>query len=334
MRRLLYPFLLCLFTFIFACQGEKEANSATPFACSAKTQSLDQRDSMLVLHLAPDLRLALDARDGSIYKLWKGQIASDSTVYPGQGLQQLSTGPAFWLDPAPAPFQLLRNATPLSTRYTQGPTQVRKDTVLLQFTLTAPGLDPVPVTATLAASAQANPTLHLGYRLPVLPSDVAVVYRGTFGSLVDPSHITGEHWATHHTDEEKHGDRTYYAASGELALQPSATTTLDIALARHPKIANPNDALLQPKKPSRPEGARLIARSDCRTCHNNKTKSIGPSYLSVAQRYEPTQENIDMLVAKVKLGGTGNWGKQIMNAHPGLPDSQIEKMITYILEMK
>lgn len=86
-------------------------------------------------------------------------------------------------------------------------------------------------------------------------------------------------------------------------------------------------------KPSHP-GIKLLAKSPCKTCHNRKVKAIGPSYLAIADRYEATEENIAMLVGKVKKGGKGNWGEVMMNPHPELPESDIEQMVRYILSLK
>ncbi|PIQ19758.1 MAG: carbohydrate-binding protein, partial [Cytophagales bacterium CG18_big_fil_WC_8_21_14_2_50_42_9] len=64
------------------------------------------------------------------------------------------------------------------------------------------------------------------------------------------------------------------------------------------------------------QGKTLIANSDCKSCHALEAKSIGPSYLAVAERYKGKTGIEDMLAAKIIQGGNGNWGKNVMAAHP------------------
>lgn len=80
-------------------------------------------------------------------------------------------------------------------------------------------------------------------------------------------------------------------------------------------------------------GKNLIAGSDCRSCHQDKVTSIGPSYLQVAEKYEATEENIAMLVKGVIGGSSGKWGQHAMSAHPTLDEGDARKMIDYILEL-
>lgn len=80
-------------------------------------------------------------------------------------------------------------------------------------------------------------------------------------------------------------------------------------------------------------GKNLIAGSDCRSCHQDKVTSIGPSYLQVAEKYEATEENIAMLIKGVIGGSSGKWGEHAMSAHPTLDEADARKMIDYILEL-
>ena len=81
-------------------------------------------------------------------------------------------------------------------------------------------------------------------------------------------------------------------------------------------------------------GLELIGSNDCTTCHAIDKKLIGPSYVDVANKYEPTDAVIDTLVAKIKHGGTGNWGQIPMTPHPDLADADAREMVQYILSLK
>jgi len=82
------------------------------------------------------------------------------------------------------------------------------------------------------------------------------------------------------------------------------------------------------------KGLELIGASDCTTCHAIDKKLIGPAYLDVSKKYEPTEEVIKMLIGKVKAGGSGVWGAIPMTPHPDLKDEDIREMIKYILSLK
>ena len=50
-----------------------------------------------------------------------------------------------------------------------------------------------------------------------------------------------------------------------------------------------------------PLGARLIAKSDCKTCHNAEVKTVGPSYRDIAVKYETNASNVRSLVQKLEM---------------------------------
>lgn len=79
-------------------------------------------------------------------------------------------------------------------------------------------------------------------------------------------------------------------------------------------------------------GKVSIANSDCKTCHNISDKSIGPSYTEVAKRYNGKNAQ-KMLIDKILNGGSGNWGKNIMAAHPQHSEEEAAEMVKYILSL-
>ena len=81
------------------------------------------------------------------------------------------------------------------------------------------------------------------------------------------------------------------------------------------------------------KGKSFIDGSDCKSCHSLDKKSIGPTYLEVANRYKGKSAAIPALVQKVIKGGNGNWGHAMMAAHPQLSESDTRQMIEYILSL-
>jgi cytochrome c len=82
------------------------------------------------------------------------------------------------------------------------------------------------------------------------------------------------------------------------------------------------------------DGKALIEASDCRTCHKDDQKLIGPAYKEVAKKYESNSTNISMLADKVMKGGQGVWGEIPMAAHPNISKEDAEAMVEYILTIK
>jgi len=62
-------------------------------------------------------------------------------------------------------------------------------------------------------------------------------------------------------------------------------------------------------------GLEFIAKNDCFTCHKFKEKLLGPSFVSVANKYDKTNGNIAMLNRKIKEGGKESWGDLPMTPH-------------------
>lgn len=81
-------------------------------------------------------------------------------------------------------------------------------------------------------------------------------------------------------------------------------------------------------------GLALVEKSDCLSCHKISEISVGPSYTSIAGKYENNPQNISLLTEKILKGGQGVWGQVPMAAHPNLAKEEAEKMVKYILLLK
>ena len=115
---------------------------------------------------------------------------------------------------------------------------------------------------------------------------------------------------------------------GESAA-PATTPAADTAAAPAPAAEAPATAAASGK-----DGKALIEASDCRTCHQDAAKVIGPAYMDVAKKYPSTPANVKMLAEKIIKGGTGVWGEIPMTPHPAVSQEDAEAMVTYILSMK
>ncbi len=82
-----------------------------------------------------------------------------------------------------------------------------------------------------------------------------------------------------------------------------------------------------------PDGLARIRKSDCLACHGVDNASLGPSYVSVAQKYRSQPDARLKLITKIATGGTGVWGDRIMPPHPSLSEDDRRAMVDYILSL-
>jgi cytochrome c len=81
------------------------------------------------------------------------------------------------------------------------------------------------------------------------------------------------------------------------------------------------------------EGKNLILSLDCKSCHKELEKSVGPAYIQVAQKYQDNKDAMRYLQQKVIKGGSGVWGEVAMPAHPNISDRDIQQMVSWILSL-
>jgi glucose/arabinose dehydrogenase/cytochrome c551/c552 len=82
-------------------------------------------------------------------------------------------------------------------------------------------------------------------------------------------------------------------------------------------------------------GKKLMESLDCKACHKEAEKSVGPAYKDVAGRYSKNKAaDVDHLVNKIINGGSGVWGETAMPAHPALTKADAKKLVEYVLSLK
>jgi cytochrome c len=114
----------------------------------------------------------------------------------------------------------------------------------------------------------------------------------------------------------------------ETPVEKESNTMLE-----EPKVAV-EEQNVKVSVPTPESGLEFINASDCRTCHADDTKLIGPAYKDVAAKYENTEVNRKMLAEKIIKGGQGVWGEIPMAPHADLTQAQAEAMAMYVLSLK
>ncbi len=82
------------------------------------------------------------------------------------------------------------------------------------------------------------------------------------------------------------------------------------------------------------KGKALIDESDCLSCHRVDVKSIGPSYIQVAQKYKDDPQSHAVIAQRIINGSVGLWGDHAMSAHPDLSEADAALMVEYIISLE
>ncbi|CUA83048.1 MULTISPECIES: c-type cytochrome [Gulbenkiania] len=79
---------------------------------------------------------------------------------------------------------------------------------------------------------------------------------------------------------------------------------------------------------------QLAQKYNCTTCHAVDKKLVGPAYKDVAKKYAGDKGAEAKLVAKVKAGGSGNWGAIPMPPNPQVSDADLHTLVKWVLSLK
>jgi len=80
-------------------------------------------------------------------------------------------------------------------------------------------------------------------------------------------------------------------------------------------------------------GKSLTLSLDCKTCHKETEKNIGPAFIDVAKKYHNDPNARTYLADKIIKGGGGVWGEVAMAAHPSLPRSDVDQIVNWVLSL-
>lgn len=75
----------------------------------------------------------------------------------------------------------------------------------------------------------------------------------------------------------------------------------------------------------------LAKKSNCLSCHAVDARGVGPAYREVAKKYAKDKKAEAKLLAKLKKGGSGNWGPVPMPPMDAVPESDLKALIKWVL---
>ena len=78
----------------------------------------------------------------------------------------------------------------------------------------------------------------------------------------------------------------------------------------------------------------LMQRNNCTACHLIDKRKYGPHFYEVAARYAGNAEAVAMLATKIRAGGTGVWGEDVMPPQPNVSKADARTMAELLLALK
>lgn len=75
----------------------------------------------------------------------------------------------------------------------------------------------------------------------------------------------------------------------------------------------------------------LAQQNACLACHGLQDKLVGPGFAQVAAKYKGDAKAAAALAAKIKAGGSGNWGAVPMPPQAQLKDGEVQQLVGWIL---
>ena len=79
---------------------------------------------------------------------------------------------------------------------------------------------------------------------------------------------------------------------------------------------------------------KLMQTNNCLACHQLDKRKYGPQFYEVAEKYAGDKTMTSILAAKIKAGGAGVWGEDMMPPQPHVSDADAKSMAELIMALK
>ncbi len=78
----------------------------------------------------------------------------------------------------------------------------------------------------------------------------------------------------------------------------------------------------------------LAVKKNCSACHYVDKRKYGPSFQQVAAKYADQKNAVEVLAKKIRRGGTGVWGQDVMPPQPQVSAAEARTLAKYVLSVK
>ena len=335
--------LMALWLVIVSCERIEKDTVATqrPHDPWVFRSVLDEQPRIVTVALNENMYVAYDAREGGIYKAWKGGVNFDGPVYTTKhGPQPTSKGYAYYEHKLTEPSWVIikdGGATEKPEFQFRGH-EFKDDRVYIKYELKDAKGNVIQITESPEYVQDGKKNgLERVFTTANVPDGEKVGLNLSLTSLEKKDdYKTDGKFTEGNQSTQNYENGSTISIDGVLELKSNDKTSLTTFY--HPgfDVTNPETAEKPESEVSESVltlGKQLIEGSDCKTCHNETKKTIGPAYLSVAEKYETSKGTISELADKVIKGGKGVWGEVLMTPHPDLQKADAERMVTYILSL-
>jgi cytochrome c len=78
----------------------------------------------------------------------------------------------------------------------------------------------------------------------------------------------------------------------------------------------------------------LVLKKNCLACHQVDKRKYGPNFKEIAAKYADQKNAADVLARKIRRGGTGVWGQDVMPPQPQVSAAEALVLARYVLSLK
>lgn len=79
---------------------------------------------------------------------------------------------------------------------------------------------------------------------------------------------------------------------------------------------------------------KLMLTNNCMACHQIDKRKYGPNFIEIGTKYGNSNSAIATLTTKIKAGGSGVWGDDMMPPQPQVSDANAKRLAELILALK
>jgi cytochrome c len=329
-------FLFAAFSLFLLASCQKDPSSITrPNEPWVFRSVLDSLPRIVTAALHDDLWVAYHTQTGAVYKAWKGAVNFDGAVYTtAHGPQPSTLGNSWFVNQHEKPWRIVAGGKETEPQFQYRGHEYKDGHVVFHYEMkTADGtMVKVSERPEYVTNNNGQVGLERVFTTENVPDGSQVALLTNLSSIALETAVkTDGDWKVAQRSERKYKNLSGYDLDGRLTLKSNGSTRFTAFFTQKPMIENTNKIVGEEESEDLPLGMRLIARNDCKTCHNTFVATVGPSYVDVAAKYRNTPENVNTLVAKVKNGGSGVWGEAAMTPHADMPENDIRIMVEYIM---
>lgn len=291
---------------------------------------LDQKARMITIALRNDFWVAYDGTTTGIYKVWQDGVLFDGPVYTmAHGPQPESQGDAFFISTYEQPWRLVDHGDTITPEIQYLGHKYVGSRMEMNYRFSHKDQD-IYVTESPEAMNNGDAyTLERSFTVAGLQSDQQLLLHSNAASLQSwPQAKGGRFELIEGDDFPVAGKNHSYTVDGMFKMITDGTASLSYSFHASPMVQK-----IVAEGPNIHPGLALIERSDCKSCHNEQVKTIGPAYISIAEKYPFSKAQLTALAQKIINGGSGVWGEQVMTAHPDLMENDAKTMVSYILSL-